>query len=92
MFNLVTVLFGIFSVKEVNIPLFLTFRRCAILSTVALNYLIKGIKPDLNLWISTILISAGAIVAGADSLNEKMLGYFYIIMNNVTQSGYNIYV
>lgn len=39
-FNLVTVLFGLYSVKLVNIPLFLTFRRCAILATVILNIIV----------------------------------------------------
>ena len=32
--TIVNVIFGLYSVKLVNIPLFLTFRRCAILATL----------------------------------------------------------
>ena len=32
--NMFTVLFGLYSVKNVNVPLFLCFRRCAIFATL----------------------------------------------------------
>ena len=32
--NIVTVLFGLYAVKNVNVPIFLCFRRCAIIFTI----------------------------------------------------------
>jgi hypothetical protein len=37
---LITVIFGLFSVKNVNVPMFLTMRRCCIFAVLIMNYLI----------------------------------------------------
>ena len=91
-FNLVTVLFGLYSVKLINIPIFLTFRRCAILSTVLLNVVVNGKYPDSKLSLCTLLITSGACVAGYETLDSDMFGYFLVWMNNFSQSLYNLYV
>lgn len=39
--NLITVAFGIYAVKYVSIPIFLTFRRCSLLTSVLVNYFIN---------------------------------------------------
>jgi len=44
--RIVEVLFGLYSVKAVNIPLFLTMRRCSILTTILVDYLFAGKKPN----------------------------------------------
>lgn len=44
--NIVSVLYGLFSVKYVSIPLFLTFRRCAILATLIVEFVVKGETPN----------------------------------------------
>jgi hypothetical protein len=75
--NLVTVLFGLFSVKLVNIPLyliiyykfrFLTFRRCSILTTVLMGWIITSSIPDRKLSISLILTAIGAFFASVIKL------------------------
>ena len=43
---IIQVLFGFYSVKAVSIPLFLTFRRCSILSTVIVQYFIESKVPS----------------------------------------------
>jgi len=44
--RIVEVLFGLYSVKAVNIPLFLTMRRCSILTTILVDFLFAGKKPN----------------------------------------------
>jgi len=91
-FNLVTVLFGLYSVKLVSIPLFLTFRRCAIVSTLATNIVLRGDYPDMKLTVTTTAITLGALIAGYETLDTDMFGYFLIWMNNISQSLYNVFV
>lgn len=43
--RIVEVLFGLYSVKAVNIPLFLTIRRCGMITTMAVDYLYAGKAP-----------------------------------------------
>jgi len=44
--RVVEVLFGLYSLKAVNIPLFLTIRRCSMITTIIVDYLYAGKKPS----------------------------------------------
>lgn len=44
--NIVTVLFGLFSVKHVSIPLFLVFRRCAVVATIIVTFFVEKKYPE----------------------------------------------
>ena len=90
--NLTAVIFGLYSVKLVNIPMFLTFRRCSLLTTVIMNYLVNRVYPNKALSITLFLSTAGALIAGWDSLNAQWFGYILVWGNNVAQSLYNTYV
>lgn len=78
----VTVLFGIFSVKLVSIPLFQAFRRCSILATVTVQYLMENKKPNQALVIATAVMVFGALLAGYENFNSELLGYLLIWGNN----------
>lgn len=82
--NLVTVAFGIYSVKYVSIPLFLTFRRCSLLTTFFVNYVINRSSPDSRTYFKLFLVTLGAVVAGIDTFNRDWFGYVLIWMNNIT--------
>jgi hypothetical protein len=41
-----TIIFGIVAVKNVNIPMFLAFRRCALVTTVLLMWMHTSQKPN----------------------------------------------
>jgi len=43
--NIITVAFGIYAVKYVSIPIFLTFRRCSLLTSFFVDYLINRKTP-----------------------------------------------
>ena len=80
--NIVTVLFGLFSVKHVNIPMFLTFRRCAILATIIVTFILKGEGPNNTLAVSAFIMVSGAILAGYESFDDDAFGYMLIWGNN----------
>lgn len=65
--NLGMVFFGLFGSKYVNIPMFLTIRRCSILTTVIMNYTIMGLLPDIYLSSVLFLSLTGSVVAGVSS-------------------------
>jgi hypothetical protein len=76
------VLFGLFSVKLVNIPMFLTFRRCSVLATIVVDFIALGNKPNASLVYSSTLLIVGAIIAGWETLSVDAFGYMIIWCNN----------
>lgn len=80
--TIINVLFGLYSVKLVNIPLFLTFRRCAILATLVTQFVMESKVPSRNLSLSATLMVTGAIIAGYETLSSDLLGYILIWANN----------
>eukprot|EP00347_Sterkiella_histriomuscorum_P018313 403345983 len=90
--NLISVNFGLLGSKIVNIPMFLTLRRCSILTVVLMNYFIMGSVPDSYLMLTLVLSLSGSVVAGYETLNTDWFGYFIVWMNNLAQSIYNVYV
>ena len=89
--NLVGVLFGLFAVKHVNIPLFLTFRRCNILATVLMTYIVESKLPTATLAKCTAIMVLGGIVAGYESFDDNLLGYVLIWSNNFANSVYGVF-
>lgn len=82
--NLVTVAFGIYSIKYVSIPLFLTFRRCSLLSTFFVTFLLYRQSPSLRTYFKLGLVTLGAVIAGIDTFNRDWFGYVLIWMNNLS--------
>eukprot|EP00347_Sterkiella_histriomuscorum_P021288 403334531 len=90
--NIVTVKFGLLGSKMVSIPMFLTLRRCSILTVIIMNYAILGSIPDRQLMLTLVLSLSGSVIAGYETLNTDWFGYFIVWMNNLAQSVYNVYV
>ena len=82
----VTVIFGLYAVKNVNVPMFLTMRRCCIFSTLIVNYFIAGTVPKTVEIGCTSLLLLGALVAGYETLDSDMFGYAMVWGNNICQS------
>ena len=76
--NILGVLLGFYAVKFVNIPLFLTNRRCAIIATMVVQYYLQDKIPDSKLKVSAALMLTGAVIAGYESLNANLIGYLFV--------------
>lgn len=80
--NLITVIFGLFSVKHVSIPLFTAFRRCGMLSTVIVSFLADGSSPKKLIAMATVAVTAGALTAGWETMNADAFGFLLVWANN----------
>lgn len=90
--NFVTILFGSYSILNINIPMFLAFRRCAIFSTVVVLLLLKKTKFETWSFACTLFVCLGAIIAGWSSFESNWLGIALVWMNNIFQSLSNVFV
>jgi len=88
--NLITVLFGLFSVKHVNIPIFLCLRRTAIAATLICDLVVNCNTPPLNKFLCACVMVGGGIVSGWENLDRDFFGYILVILNNFSQSIYVI--
>jgi len=88
--KIVEVMLGLYSLKAVNIPLFLTFRRMAIVCTIIVTFLWKREAPGRTLMVASAFVVSGAVVAGYDSFDNNAFGYMLIIGNNFASSFVNV--
>jgi len=84
--NIGMVLLGLYALKFVNIPLLLTNRRCAIVATIIMQYLLESKIPDRKLVIAATLLLIGALIAGYESLDANIVGYLFVWAQNFFQS------
>lgn len=66
--NVITVIFGMFATKLTPLPLFLAFRRSAILASITVVYLFNGERPTQSDTVATALLTTGAVVASLDGM------------------------
>lgn len=89
--NIITVLFGLYAVKNVNVPIFLCFRRCAIIFTIIVTYIMERVLPGKPKGLCALLMCGGAVVAGWEGFDNDSFGYFLVICNNFSQSIYSVF-
>lgn len=88
--RVIEVLFGLYSLKAVNIPLFLTIRRCSMITTIVVDYLYAGRKPNQVLQLASFFVVSGALIAGYETLDDDMWGYALIMCNNFATALVNV--
>lgn len=88
--KIVEVLFGLYSLKAVNIPLFLTIRRCSMITTIIVDYLYAGKTPNGSLLFAAFFVVTGAVVAGYETFDNDMWGYVLITCNNFASATVNV--
>ena len=76
--NIFQVLLGLYALKNINIPLLLTNRRCAIFATICVQKLVENKTPEKNLVIAASLMLTGAVVAGWTSFDANIIGYLFV--------------
>lgn len=89
--NIFGVLLGLYALKNINIPLLLTNRRCAIFATICVQKLIEDKKPEQKLVIAASMMLTGAVIAGWESFDTNLIGYLFVWAQNFTQSFQNVF-
>ena len=75
---------GIFALSRVNIPVFLAFRRLTTLFIFTSDVFVLRKKVAHIESIGVLCITIGAVLAGLNDLNADLIGYGFIILNNLT--------
>lgn len=88
--KIIDVLFGLYALKAINIPLFTTIRRCAMITTIIVDYLYQGKKPSQTLLTASFFVVTGALVAGYETFDSDMWGYVLIMCNNFASALVNV--
>ena len=70
--GLIPVTFGAFCWQCTNIPLYLAYRRCGLLSSVIVMYLWAGEKPSMGVSLSTGLVTVGALTAAGENVDANI--------------------
>ena len=84
------VVLGLNAVKMINIPLFLTMRRCGMLSIIICQYAVHGKLPEKVTFISTMVVCTGALISGYETIEANLFGVCLVWMNNFVTSGGDI--
>ena len=90
--GLIPVTFGAFCWQCTNIPLYLAYRRCGLLSSVIVMYFWAGDKPSMGVSLSTALVTVGALTAAGENVDANIQGFVRVWAYNFSQSFQNVYL
>eukprot|EP00045_Choanoeca_perplexa_P010080 m.100756 g.100756 ORF g.100756 m.100756 type:complete len:340 (-) comp15141_c0_seq1:1277-2296(-) len=74
---------GLGGTKLISLPMFTLLRRFSILFTMLAEKWMLGIQPGGTVQVSVALMLGGALVAAADDLGFDLVGYTYLLVNDV---------
>eukprot|EP00730_Choanoeca_flexa_P015155 TRINITY_DN6891_c0_g1_i1.p1 TRINITY_DN6891_c0_g1~~TRINITY_DN6891_c0_g1_i1.p1 ORF type:complete len:326 (+),score=66.85 TRINITY_DN6891_c0_g1_i1:141-1118(+) len=74
---------GLGGTKLISLPMFTLLRRFSILFTMLAEKWMLGVQPVLTVQVSVALMLGGALVAAADDLSFDMMGYTYLLINDL---------
>ena len=76
-------IFGLAGTQALSLPMMIVLRRFTVLMTMVAEYFILKVKPELSVQLSVLMMIFGAFVAAINDLAFNLLGYSYILMNNI---------
>lgn len=79
---------GFVGLQMVNIPTFLCLRRTTTIFVLVMDYFIRGVVAPRPMRASLSVIAVGAVVAGWADMSGDVLGYGYVILNNLMTALY----
>lgn len=81
--GLINVLCGLGGTQKISLPMFTVLRRFSIPMTMGLEWLLLGVVASKQVQFSVFLMVAGAVLAGIADLSFNLVGYLFILFNNV---------
>lgn len=72
-----------YGLQLIDVPLFLCVRRLTSLCVLVTEFLVLRKVSSRPVMASILLVMAGTILAGYESLSSYFIGYIYVMMNNI---------
>lgn len=82
---------GLGSTKQLSLPMLTMLRRMSVLMTMAGEFYILHVKPNIPVQISVGMMMMGAFIAAMHDLGFNLYGYVYVMLNNIFTASNNIY-
>ena len=86
------IVFGMYALRNTDIPMFATLRRLTVAVTVLLEFLVLGKKPQGMVVGAVGVMILGSLIGGWGDLHYDPLGYFYVLLNNAITALYLVWM
>nr|CAH8875506.1 unnamed protein product [Trichobilharzia regenti] len=86
-FSAVDIVMGIAGTGSLSLPLFTALRRLSNLFIMVGEYFLLGTKRNFPIYLSVVIMVAGAAVAAIGDIAFDPVGYTYILVNNISTTG-----
>ena len=88
--NSANIFFGISSAGALNVAMFSALRRVSIFMTMLAQYYFLNMEIKKPVFWSVVVMIGGSLIAAANDLTFDIIGYTYIMMNNMLTAGVQI--
>ncbi|KAK4296226.1 hypothetical protein Pmani_031255 [Petrolisthes manimaculis] len=85
-------IFGLGGTKRLSLPMFTVLRRFSILFTMIGEKLLLGVHPPFTVQLTVYTMILGSIIAAFNDLSFDVVGYFFVLSNNLFTAGNGVYV
>lgn len=85
-------LFGLGGTKILSLPMLTVLRHGSILFTMIAEYIVLGVEANVKVQFSVYLMILGGAVAASNDLSFHLVGYIYILINNLSTAADGVYM